>query len=86
MSTLTHVLGWVAMFAFICVVTWDSVQLTRPDDNWKGWDDLSARYEAPRWGVQPRPLLRLIVVLAASVLLADWLWYDTASIVSAWLK
>ena len=77
---------WIAMVAFMVIVTWESVQLTRPDDDWKGWSDPSVPYKAPAWGVQPRPLLKLIAVVAVMFPLADWMKNDTTSIVSAWLE
>jgi hypothetical protein len=81
-----NALTWIAMVAFMFIVTWESVQLTRPDDDWKGWSDPSVPYQSPRWGVQPRPLLKLIAVVGAMFLLADWMKNDTGSILSAWLE
>jgi hypothetical protein len=82
----TFVLSWAGIIVglFAVIVLW--VQLTRSDDDWKGWDDPSVPYKAPRWGVQPRPLLKLIVVFAAILLLPDWMKNDATSVVSVWLK
>jgi hypothetical protein len=82
----TFVLSWAGIIVgfFVVIVLW--VQLTRPDDDWKGWNDPRVPYKAPRWGVQPRPLLKLIVVFAAILLLADWMKNDATSVVSVWLK
>ena len=86
MNTLPNVVVLITIVAFMFIVTWESVQLTRPDDDWKGWSDPSVPYKAPRWGVQPRVLLKLIVIFAAFFLMADWLKNDAETIVSAWLE
>jgi hypothetical protein len=48
---------WAAVAAYCC-----SVQLSRPDDDWEGWHsgdwNNPVPYGRPRWGVQPRPLLK----------------------------
>jgi hypothetical protein len=43
---------------------------------------MNVPYKRPRWGVQPRPLLMLIVLVPALYLLADWLKNDITSVVS----
>jgi hypothetical protein len=83
---MNTVLGWGGLIVGLIVVYVVIIQLSRPDDDWKGWDDPRVPYKAPRWGVQPRPLLKLIVAGAAMFLLADWMKNDDASVVSVWLK
>jgi hypothetical protein len=86
MSTPTYVLGWAAFIVLAVAAYCCSVQLSRPDDDWKGWTEWNVPYKRPRWGVQPRPLLKLIVLVPALYLLADWLKNDTTSVVSVWFK
>ena len=80
------VLSWAVLVISILVVTWLSAQIFRPDDDWEGWSEPGVPYKWPRWGVQPRPLLALIVVVAGTALLIDWMNRDAESLVSAWLK
>jgi hypothetical protein len=39
MSTQTYVLGWATMVVLIVMMTWGFAQLSRPDDDWKGWTE-----------------------------------------------
>jgi hypothetical protein len=64
----------------------ESVQLTRPDDDWKGWVEPNVPYKRPRWGVQPGPLLKLVVLVPMIFLLADWLKNGATSVMAVWLK
>ena len=63
MSTPTYVLGWAAFIVLAVAAYCCSVQLSRPDDDWDGWHsgdwNNPVPYRRPRWGVQPRPLLKL---------------------------
>ena len=87
MSTaLMSALPWAVLVVFWVIASALVVQLRRPDGDWPGWDDPNVPYKRPRWGVQPKPLLKLIVLLVATFHLIDWMKNDTASLVSAWLR
>src|SRR4029078_11537688 len=43
-------------------------------------------YKRPRWGLQPKPLLKLIALVVATFLLIDWMKNDTTSLVSTWVR
>jgi hypothetical protein len=85
-TILTFVLPWVIIVVFACIASLLCRQLIRPDDDWKGWDDPSVPYKRPRWGLQPKPLLKLIALVVATFLLIDWMKNDTTSLVSTWVR
>jgi hypothetical protein len=85
MST-QYVLGYIAIVILSFKCFWESVQLTRPDDDWKGWVEPNVPYKRPRWGVQPGPLLKLVVLVPMIFLLADWLKNGATSVMAVWLK